>query len=180
MARIGVAIAVPEPWGSELRRHRMSTGDPQAEIVPTHVTLLAPVEIADGDLPGVEEHLASVAARHAAFTLLLRGTGTFRPVTEVVFVAVAAGIAECERLAASVRTGPLTYEARFPYHPHVTVAHDVDSAHADRIFDELAGYEARFGADDFVLYAHGPDEVWRERRRFALTGPDTSGELHRE
>ena len=170
MARIGVAIAVPEPWGGQLREYRMGTGDPQAEGVPTHVTLLAPVEIDEAGMAAIEEHLAGVASRHAPFTLHLRGTGTFRPVTEVVFVAVAAGIAECERLAASVRTGPLTYEARFPYHPHVTVAHDVAAAEADRVFEELAGYEARFGVTDFVLYAHGADEVWREHRHFALTG----------
>lgn len=168
MAKIGVAIAVPEPWGSELREHRMGTGDPQAEGVPTHVTLLAPVEIADADMAPVEKHLSGVAVRHAPFTLHLRGTGTFRPVTEVVFVAVAAGIAECERLAASVRTGPLTYEARFPYHPHVTVAHDVAPEQADRVFEELAGYEARFGVGEFVLYAHWGDGVWRVQRRFPL------------
>ncbi|MEV0650421.1 2'-5' RNA ligase family protein [Phytomonospora sp. NPDC050363] len=174
VAKIGVAIAVPEPWGSELRDHRMGTGDPQAAGVPTHVTLLAPVEIADADMPGVEEHLAGVARRHSPFALHLRGTGTFRPVTEVVFVAVAAGISECERLAGSVRTGPLTYEARFPYHPHVTVAHDVSAEQADRVFDELAGYEARFAVGEFVLYAHWGDGVWRVQRRFALTAPAPS------
>ena len=77
-------------------------------------------------LPAVEEHLAAVAAAHLPFTLHLRGTGTFRPVTQVVFVAVAAGISECELLAAAIRAAPeLHREARFPYHPHVTVAQDV-------------------------------------------------------
>ena len=38
---------------------------------------------------------------------------------------MARGIAECERIAADVRTGPLARPLTFPYHPHVTVAHDV-------------------------------------------------------
>lgn len=73
-----------------------------ARVTPAHVTLLGPTEIEAGCLPAVEAHLAAVAAAHPPFAMHLRGTGTFRPVTEVVFVAVATGISECERLAAAI------------------------------------------------------------------------------
>lgn len=125
---IGVAIGIPEPWGSELVRHRIEAGDPLAEQVPPHVTLLPPTEVDSEGLRAVEEHLRAVAARHRPFDLHLRGTGTFRPVTDVVFVVVARGISECELLQADVRGGPLVRELHFPYHPHVTVAHDVPAA----------------------------------------------------
>ena len=72
----------------------------------------------------------------------LRGSGTFRPVSPVVFVPLARGISECERLEAQVRSGPLARETAFPYHPHVTVAHDLDEAALDRAFDALAAYDA--------------------------------------
>src|SRR4030081_1096212 len=94
---IGVAVGIPEPWGSQLDEHRAASGDPLAALIPAHLTLLGPTEV--DAAPAVsaksEGHLASVAASHAPFALHLRGTGTFRPVTQVVFVAVAAGITEC-------------------------------------------------------------------------------------
>lgn len=167
---IGVAIAVPEPYACELREHRASFGDPQAGTVPTHVTLAPPVTLPTADLAEIERHLADVAERHGCFPVRLRGTGTFRPVSPVVFVAVAQGISECELLARDVRTGPLVVDLDFPFHPHVTVAHHLDQAGLDRAFDGLAGYRCDFGVDDFVLYAHHAVDGWREHRRYELSG----------
>ena len=121
--QIGIAVDIPEPWGGALTQRRVEAGDPL--VVPAHVTLLGPTEIPVAALPAVERHLAAVAAAHLPFTLHLRGTGTFRPVTQVVFVAVAAGISECELLAAAISRARAAPGARFPYHPHVTVAQDV-------------------------------------------------------
>jgi 2'-5' RNA ligase len=163
---VGVAIGIPEPWGGQLDRARAAAGDPMAPFIPSHVTLLGPTDVSSGILPSIEEHLSTVAARHNAFPVQLRGTGTFRPVTEVVFVAVAAGISEFEVLAAAVCDGPLKRELRFPYHPHVTVAHDIDSGALDRVFEDLAGFTARFTVDHFTLYVHGADGHWRPYRDF--------------
>lgn len=167
---IGVAVGIPEPWGSQLDRYRTEAGDPMAAYIPAHLTLLGPTEIDDTpDVAAkVDDHLASVSAAHQPFELHLRGTGTFRPVTQVVFVAVAAGISNCEQLAADVRSGPLQRELQYPYHPHVTVAHDVPAAALDAVFDELASFEARFLVDGFTLYEHAPDGHWLPQRRFAL------------
>jgi 2'-5' RNA ligase len=170
MRIIGVAIDIPEPWGSFLNRCRAATGDPQAGYVPTHLTLLPPTEVDTGADDAVLAHLDRVATAHPPFNLLLRGTGTFRPVTEVVFVAVAAGISECERLAADVRSGPLARETSYPYHPHVTVAQDVPGDALDAVFAELAGFEAAFEATSFRLFTHNGDRRWRPWHDFALTG----------
>ena len=170
---IGVAVGIPEPWGSQLDGHRAAAGDPLAAYIPAHLTLLGPtaVDASPGHSAKIEKHLTGVAAEHRAFQLHLRGTGTFRPVTQVVFVAVAAGISECERLAEAIRSGPLARELRFPYHPHVTVAHDVPSPALDAIFDDLAGFEARFPIDAFTLYEHGADGRWHPQRRYDLGSP---------
>jgi 2'-5' RNA ligase len=167
---IGVAIGIPEPWGSQLDEHRAASGDPMAAFIPAHLTLLGPTEVdsAPEIAVKVEEHLASVAAAHHPFQVHLRGTGTFRPITQVVFVTVAAGISNCELLAADIRSGPLHRELRYPYHPHITVAHDVPPAALDAIFEGLAGFEARFPVDGFTLYEHGDDGHWHPRRRFSL------------
>lgn len=165
---IGVAIAIPQPWGPRLDAARARTGDPQAVHVPSHVTLLGPTEIDSNRLDEVEKHLTGAAGGVRPFHLHLRGTGTFRPITEVVFVAVVAGISECEKLEAAVRSGPLTKELNYPYHPHVTVAHGVESEALDTAFAELSEFEARFEVTGFVLYTHDDDLTWRPRTTFAF------------
>ncbi|MGC4839128.1 2'-5' RNA ligase family protein [Micromonospora vinacea] len=165
--QIGIAVDIPEPWGAQLTRRRVEAGDPLA--VPAHVTLLGPTEIRTANLPAIERHLAAVAAAHLPFTLHLRGTGTFRPVTQVVFVAVAAGISECELLAAAIAAAPgLHRELRFPYHPHVTVAQDVAPEALDRVYEDLADFSAMFEVDAFTLFSHSGQARWQPRRDFCL------------
>jgi 2'-5' RNA ligase len=166
---IGVAIAVPDPWGAQLQAYRSALGDDTAGGIPTHVTLMPPVEVAVQDLPGLEKHLGDVTTGKDAFRIHLRGTGTFRPVSPVVFVTVAEGISACEQLASCVRKGPLSAEQRFPYHPHVTVAHHQPDDVLDRAFEELAGFECDFVVDRFSLYVHDPESGWVPTRDFLLT-----------
>lgn len=167
---IGVAIDLPEPWGSELTAARLAAGDPVAAHVPAHVTLLGPTGVAAADLPAIDRHLAQVAARHAPFTVRLRGTGTFRPLTQVVFVAVAAGISECEQLHQAVLSAAAIEAAvPFPYHPHVTVAHNVAPERLDAAFADLAGYEAVFPVDGFTLFEHDDGGRWRPHTQYRLS-----------
>lgn len=170
MTTIGVAIAVPEPWGSRLQDYRASLGDKTAHGIPTHITLMPPFEVDEEDIPAVEKHLAEAAASRPPFRIHLRGTGTFRPVSPVVFVTVVLGISSCEQLAMAVRRGPLATDLVFPYHPHVTVAHDLEDELLDRAFDELSDFECIFNADHFLLYVHDAEVGWQPTREFPLTG----------
>jgi tryptophanyl-tRNA synthetase len=170
MVTIGVAIPIPEPYGSELQRHRLEFGDPMASSIPTHVTLLPPTEVPEEELEVVDDHLLEVAARFPAFGIRLRGTATFRPISPVVFVPLAEGISSCEVLQSQVRSGPLDVPLRFPYHPHVTVAHDLDKQSLDRAFATLASYDCAFKVGAFSRYEHGADGVWRPQRDFPLAG----------
>ena len=165
---IGVAIAIPEPYGSELQRVRESYGDSLARSIPTHITLLPPTDVDAVDLDDIDKHLRTIAESEQPFDIHLRGTGTFRPVSPVVFVSVVLGISACERLEARVRSGRLDRELTFPYHPHVTVAHDLPRDVLDRAFDEMASYDVRFPVWGFSLYEHGADAVWRPQRDFPL------------
>ena len=83
---------------------------------------------------------------------------------------VTAGAGECAALEQRVRAGVLDTERRFPFHPHVTVAQQLDDAVLDRASDELAGYGAAFPVDEVRLYTHGSDGVWRSASAFALGG----------
>jgi 2'-5' RNA ligase len=161
MPTIGVSLPIPQPYAKELQECRRSFGDPLADAIPTHVTLLPPTDVATEAMPSVHAHLASAAAAARPVDMIRRGTGTFRPVSPVVFVQVARGIPACERLEHAVRSGPLDRELSFPYHPHVTVAHGVPDEALDRAFDELATYSCSFDVHGFDLYEHGVDLVWR-------------------
>ena len=167
---IGVAIGLPEPYHGELRDRRKAAGDPQAAVVPPHVTLLPPTEVAVAALPEVEEHLRAVSAGHAPFELHLAGPGTFRPVSPVVFVQVSDGIAQCELIEADVRSGPLFRETSFPYHPHVTVAQNVSPAQLDAAYAGLSGFDARFGVSGFTMFEQDDGSRWRRRCEFPLDG----------
>lgn len=168
MPTIGVAIAIPEPWASELQDYRTSVGDTMATQIPTHITLIPPSEVDERTLEDVSEHLAGAATTVEPFDIHLRGTGTFRPVSPVVFVTLAEGISACEVLAGAVRTGPLAVDLQFPYHPHVTVAHHLDDPALDRAFDELADFECRFAVDSFSLYVHDVDHGWKPTCHYDL------------
>jgi 2'-5' RNA ligase len=165
---VGVAITVPEPWSQVLRGARAAAGDPEARAIPPHVTLLAPAKVAADELDQIDDHLEQVASRYSAFDLHLRGTGTFRPVSPVVFVQVVEGIALCEQIAGEVRSGLLDRPLRFPYHPHVTIGHDVPDDHLDQAFEAMADFDAAFSVTHVDGYVQDSDGVWQLRRSYAL------------
>jgi len=168
MPTIGVAIALPEPWASELQDYRTALGDETATLIPTHITLVPPVELTEEQIDKAERHLAEVSDASDQFCIHLRGTGTFRPVSPVVFVSLVEGISQCEKLAERVRQGPLAVPLQFPFHPHVTVAHHMPEEVLDRAFDELAGFDCTFDAGQFQLFRHDEENGWRPARDFAL------------
>lgn len=168
--RLGVALALPEPLAGWLQTARAGFGDPLAWSIVPHVTLVGPTVVEADAVAEIDLHLARVAAAHRPFAVHLRGTGTFRPVSDVVFVQVVAGIAECEQLERDLRAGPLAQPLRFHYHPHVTVAHDVPPDGLDRAFAELADFEARFEASAIEVFEGDDDGAWRVVRSVPLGG----------
>ena len=166
----GVAITVPEPHGTVLQDARERFGDPMARSIPPHVTLLPPTEIEPQTLDAFTAHLAEVARAHAPFRMGLLGTGTFRPLSPVVFVQVSLGISQCELLEKDVRSGPVERVLEFNYHPHVTVAHHLSEVGLDAAFDELVDFRCTFEVASIELYHQTVDGVWRPRSTFALEG----------
>ncbi|MFD5787163.1 2'-5' RNA ligase family protein, partial [Streptomyces sp. NPDC127037] len=130
--------------------------------------LRPPPEAAAARRPDRAAHLATPATGSRPFPMRLSGTGTFRPLSPVVFVQVVEGASACSWLQKRVRdaSGPLVRELQFPYHPHVTVAHGITEAAMDRAYAELADYEASWTCGAFALYEQGPDLVWRKINEF--------------
>ncbi|MBO9570228.1 MAG: 2'-5' RNA ligase family protein [Cellulomonas iranensis] len=171
---VGVALAIPEPFRTQLHDARVRFGDPEAHNIVPHVTLVGPTPVALDALDALDAHLARVAGSHAPFRVVLRGTQTFRPVSPVVFVALERGGDDCAALERALRAGPLDVPSAFPFHPHVTVAHDLDDAALDGAQRDMAGYEAAFDVTHLHRFVHD-GTAWRPVRQFALGGDGTTG-----
>jgi 2'-5' RNA ligase len=86
-------------------------------------------------------------------------------------VAVARGIGSCELIANDVRRGPLARSLSFPYHPHVTVAHDVPRDMLEFAYSGLSDLSAEFHVDRFTEYEQTAAGTWAVAREYPLTGP---------
>ena len=170
---LGVVVAIPQPHATVLTKWRRESGDLAADLIWPHVTLLPPTEVPVAALPEIEAHLSAAAAAVEPFEMHLSGTGTFRPASPVVFVQVARGVADCEALEDAIRRGPVARELDFPYHPHVTVAQNVDDVALDATYEGLASFVARFRVSHFVLFHREPDQRWQWRTEFPLGSPST-------
>jgi 2'-5' RNA ligase len=157
---LGVVIRIPQPHATVLTGWRRRVGDPLAGEIPPHVTLLPPTLVERADLADIDKHLQVAAGNCEPFPMHLAGTGTFRPLSPVVFIQVARGLADCEMLESLIRTGPLDRELEFPYHPHVTVAHHVPDEALDAAYDGLADFVARFPIGSFQLFEHDHEQGW--------------------
>ncbi|MFC6714837.1 2'-5' RNA ligase family protein [Branchiibius cervicis] len=168
MRTIGVALAIPEPGGQLIAEARARAGDPLARSIPTHITLLPPTNVAGLDLVQFAGHLAQVARSMQPFRVVLAGTATFRPVSSVVFVTVEEGVPELIKLQAAIRQGPVQRPLDFPYHPHVTLAHDVGDDALDEVAAEFEDYRQSFVAGGFDLYEQDEGGSWESVRPFPL------------
>jgi len=168
--RIGVSIPVPEPWSTEIANARISYGDRYAQMIPPHITIVGPTVVKLKDLPALVVALDNTCDQFPKFTISLAGTGTFRPISPVSFINVVQGASECGDLAARAMDGMLAQAPRFPFHPHVTLAHEVPEPVLDQAQADFANLHARFSADALWLYRHHDDGVWRKQCKFDLRG----------
>ena len=164
---VGVVIDLPEPHATVIRGWRGRSGDPQGPVIPPHVTLLAPMSIRREAMDAAVAHLHEVAAGSEPFSMHLAGTDSFRPTSQVVFVQVVLGDGECKRLESAIRRGPLDRPREYPYHPHVTVAHDVEPSALDEAHDGLSDFVARFRVTQFALFTR-ESGAWTEQQMFTL------------
>ncbi|MFJ5861692.1 2'-5' RNA ligase family protein [Pseudarthrobacter sp. NPDC092439] len=158
---VGVILGFPRDIAEELQRWRASFGDPLATVVPAHITLVTTTPTDDWE--ATREHVREVARRQSPFTITIAGTGTFRPVSPVVFINVEEGFGECVELHRKLQQGPLERNLPFAYHPHVTIAHDVAPESLDEAEAVLRDYRATFPVVSMGLYEHGADGIWQLR-----------------
>jgi 2'-5' RNA ligase len=102
----------------------------------------------------------------------INGTGTFRPVTPVVFLRIDKGYQDCVALHSRLNQAELVSASPFEFHPHVTLAHAVPDEHLDRAQQMLRTYRASFLVDHIDLYEGDENGQWHVRERIAFAGDD--------
>ncbi len=168
VTRVGIAIAIPDPFGAELGAWRARFGDPMAHTIPAHVTVVPPTDLPGVTVPDVLEHVHRAVTGTPPFSLKLSGTGTFRPRSPVTFIEVVDGGETCDQLQLAVRTGILDRPLRYEYYPHVTVAQNLPESALDEAQQTLAGWACGFEVGHVTVYVHYEDGVWRPVEDVAL------------
>jgi 2'-5' RNA ligase len=164
---------VPEPLAGRLQRARACFGDPCAEVIPPHITLIPPTAVPQADLPGLADRIGALSAQFPGFSVRLRGVDTFRPVSPVVFAKVAEGFEQCQALAARLRSVVTDLEERFPYHPHVTLAQDAPEPSLNRAQYALDSLDETFTVGTVEVCLLESDAVWHSCRQFPLAASQT-------
>jgi 2'-5' RNA ligase len=162
---------LPSPLGEFLDRLRM---DLVCECrAKAHVTVLPPRPLV---CPGEEawQELALRLQEVPAFTVELGEVEVF-PVTQVVYLSVIAGGAELKRLHEKLNSSRLAFEEPFQYHPHVTLAQDLDTAGAVEQATELARARWRefsgrrsFVVNQLTFVQNTLANRWTDLNRFPL------------
>ncbi len=168
---IGVILGFPDEIAEELQRWRASFGDPMAEVIPAHITLVTTTMTQDWE--ATRSHVREIASQQEPFNVTIAGTGSFRPVSPVVFLNVEDGFGDCVNLHRQLQSGPLERDLPFAYHPHVTVAHDVAPESLDEAETVLKDYRATFPVASMGLYEHDDNGIWQLREELDFgTKPD--------
>lgn len=171
---LGVILGFPPGIAEELQRWRASFGDPMATVIPAHITLVTTTPTDDWE--AARDHVREVARTQAPFMVTIAGTGSFRPVSPVVFINVEEGFEECVELHEKLQTGPLARDLPFAYHPHVTIAHDVAPESLDEAETVLKDYRATFPVVSMGLYEHDANGIWQLREELDFgTQTDNDG-----
>jgi 2'-5' RNA ligase len=127
---LGVALLIPQPLATQIDGLRRALGDPALDRVPSHLTLVPPVNVADRDLGRALAALREAASATDPFTVELGPVTTFHPITPVCYLAVGGDVEAVHALRKRVFVAPLERELTHPFEPHVTVA---DSLAPERI-----------------------------------------------
>lgn len=158
--RLGVVVPLPEPLGIHVQAWRRALGDPAAERVGPHLTLVPPQTVVERDLGRAVALVERAAEAAVPFVVELAGAATFLPGSPVAYLKVREGGPALEALEAALRESPLDRRTH-PFHPHVTLVQDLPPDRIEGAAAELAGFRATFPARELAVLREEGDRTWR-------------------
>ena len=163
--RLGVALLLDPPLADEVEGLRRAVGDQALVRIPPHVTLVPPVNVAEGDVASALARLRDAAASVSGpMRLVLGPPATFLPANPVLHLPVGGDTDALGRVRATVFAGPLSRPEAWPWTPHVTLADEADPERIEAALGVLSGYHVGFEADRLVLLEErrtGTEQRWR-------------------
>jgi 2'-5' RNA ligase/predicted N-acetyltransferase YhbS len=174
--RLGVVLVVPPPWATEIDGIRRALGDGALGRIPSHLTLVPPVNVRDDRLPDALDVLRDAAARTRPFTVRLGPPATFLPVNPVAYLAVdGAGADEVRRLRDAVFLPPLERPLTWDFVPHVTLADEAEPARLAAAITALVDYTVDVTFDRVHLLEEGEGRTWRAIADVPFAAPAVIG-----
>ncbi len=175
--RYAVALLIPEPARHGIDALRHALGDTQRFRIPTHITLVAPLNIRDDELDGALAVVRDAGARSRPLRLELGPAETFLPDAPVLYLAVGdqGAVRALRTLRALLMVVPFERPDERPYVPHVTLLTHGSPEKIHAAVQALC--DARFGAVVeylTVLECH-EDSVWRPAAEVPLGAPVVVG-----
>jgi 2'-5' RNA ligase len=157
-----LVIYLPDPLGAyldNLRREMVPDCNPHA-----HVSVLPPRPLPVAPEAAIEE-ARGIVGSFAPFDIELGRIEKF-DVTDVIYISVEDGAGQLRRMHETLTRGPLAYQEPFAYHPHVTLAQEIEEGHvaslaelAARRWREFQG-PRRFRAESTVFVRNSQGNRW--------------------
>jgi 2'-5' RNA ligase/ribosomal protein S18 acetylase RimI-like enzyme len=141
--RLGVALLVPPPFDREVDALRRACDDGSLARIPSHLTLVPPVNVREDAMPQALAVLRDAAASVRPFTLQLGPPATFLPDNPTLYLSVSGpGGTVVQDLRDRVFVPPLKRALTWPFVPHVTIADEMEPERIAAAIEALAGYRA--------------------------------------
>jgi len=160
-SRLGVALLLPPPVCHEVDGLRWALGDPALGRIPSHVTLVPPVNVREDAVPDALDVLRRAAAESRPFRLTLGPVATFLPVNPVAYLAVGGDLEALHALRNRVFAPPLERPLTWPFVPHVTIADEAGPERIEAAVVALADFAAEVVFDCVHLLQQFDSRVWR-------------------
>ena len=161
--RLGVVLLVPEPWATEVDGIRRALGDGALGRIPSHLTLVPPVNVREDDLPVAFDVVHRAAAACPVLELTLGPVASFAPVNPVAYLQVAgppAPMAQLVGLKDGLHAGPLDRPEDWPFVPHVTVADGLPEDRLTAAQLALSALSVDVAFERVTVLAEQPGRVW--------------------
>jgi 2'-5' RNA ligase len=175
--RLGAALLLDGRVAAEVDGLRRACGDPAFGRLPTHLTLVPPVNVREDDLPAALTRLrAAAGAVRGPVEVTLGPPATFLPVNPVLYLSVGGpGVTAVHRLREAVFAYPLERKVTWAFVPHVTLADNAAPERIEAALVALADYSVTAGFDRVHLLEEGEERVWRPLADCPLGPPDLVG-----
>ncbi|HVF33521.1 MAG TPA: GNAT family N-acetyltransferase [Acidimicrobiales bacterium] len=174
--RVGVVLLVPSPWATEIDGLRRALGDGGLGRIPTHLTLVPPVNVREDELADALDVLRAAAATMRPFTARLGPPATFLPVNPVAYLSVVGtGLDEVRRVREAVFVEPLARPLTWSFVPHVTLADEADPERIRAALSVLGDYSVDVVFDRVHLLQEGEGRTWKPVADVPFAAPTVIG-----